>query len=109
MLKQPCVHTIFLNLLPLRKWHVSTIMKNIIRCNMYRYYIDIRDVIKFHNMSVSDLMATLRSLMSFQKNDEIIIDIPNKQTKLCYEFLEKKSVPAILNIPEFHRDLDIRV
>ena len=42
--------------------------------------LNIRDVIKFHNMSVSDLMATLRSLMSFQKNDEIIIDVPNKQT-----------------------------
>lgn len=100
----------YLNLLPLRKWHFTTVMGKIlldIICT--DIILDIRDVIKFHNMSVSDLMATLRSLMSFQKNDEIIIDVPNKQTKICYEFLEKKSVPAILNIPEFRRDLDIRV
>ena len=98
-------------MLPLRKWNYSTIMGKIlldIICT--DIFLNIRDIINSNNLSVSDLMATLRSLMSMKnENSKIIIEVPNKQTKKCYEFLENKQIPAILNITEIRHSLGIGV
>ncbi len=97
----------YIGLLPLSKWSYQRIMGKIlldIICT--NIVLDIRDVVNKDNISVSELFGTLQSLMCFSESkNNIRVEMPNKKTKLYYNYLDDPLPPETIDLQKVRQDL----
>lgn len=97
----------YLKLLPLCKWTKQTIMGKLLNdiiCT--NFYLDIRQMVNKDNLSVTEVISKLQSLMCIcNREGEIIVETPNKKTKKYYEYLDEGIVPASVKVDTFRARL----